>query len=35
MGKPLEPYMMVVVESYVPERTSGLHGKVHIRPAEG
>lgn len=29
------PYEIVEVESYVPEDTSGLHGKVHIRPVEG
>lgn len=32
MGKPTEPYDLVWVESYEAERTSGLHGKVHIRP---
>lgn len=35
MAKPLEPYVMVEVESYIPDRTSGLHGKVHIRPCAG
>lgn len=35
MSKPFEPYMMVEVESYRPQSTSGLHGKVHIRPCEG
>ncbi|MBK1621087.1 hypothetical protein CKO42_22215 [Lamprobacter modestohalophilus] len=35
MAKPDEPYQMVLVESYLPERTSGLHGKVHIRPCPG
>ncbi|MEZ5903369.1 MAG: hypothetical protein R3D88_08725 [Alphaproteobacteria bacterium] len=29
------PYYYVIVESYIPKDTSGLHGKVHIRPAEG
>lgn len=29
------PYYYVVVESYVPKDTSGLHGKVHIRPVGG
>jgi hypothetical protein len=28
-------YQYVIVESYLPENTSGLHGKVHIRPIEG
>jgi hypothetical protein len=32
MAKPNEPYVMVEVESYLPNNTSGLHGKVHIRP---
>ncbi len=32
MGKPTEPYNLVWVESYIAEKTSGLHGKVHIRP---
>lgn len=35
MAKPLEPYVMVEVESYISDRTSGLHGKVHIRPCAG
>ena len=29
------PYEYVIVESFVPEQTSGLRGKVHIRPAPG
>ncbi|MHC8943059.1 hypothetical protein ACYX78_00175 [Advenella incenata] len=29
------PYEMVEVESYVPKSTSGLRGKVHIRPVPG
>lgn len=29
------PYYYVIVESYMPQDTSGLHGKVHIRPAAG
>jgi hypothetical protein len=32
MAQPLESYHWVFVESFEPERTSGLHGKVHIRP---
>jgi hypothetical protein len=35
MGKPFEPYLKVEVESYRPNNTSGLHGKVHIRPVAG
>jgi hypothetical protein len=35
MAKPNEPYFIVDVESYVPNSTSGLHGKVHIRPCAG
>ncbi len=35
MAKPFEPYQMVEVESYRPSQTSGLHGKVHIRPLPG
>jgi hypothetical protein len=29
------PYEYVIVESFEPERASGLKGKVHIRPAPG
>lgn len=35
MAKPNEPYKMVLVESYRPESTSGLHGNIHIRPSPG
>jgi hypothetical protein len=35
MAKPEEPYVWVKVESYLPANTSGLHGKVHIRPCAG
>ena len=35
MAKPEEPYGKVVVESYGPAKTSGLHGGVHIRPVAG
>ena len=28
-------YEWVEVESYKPDRTGGLHGKVHIRPVAG
>lgn len=30
-----EPYRWIVVESYYPASTAGLHGPVHIRPVEG
>ncbi len=29
------PYVSLVVESYVPKESSGLHGSVHIRPVAG
>lgn len=35
MAKPDELYVFVDVESFQPEATSGLHGKVHIRPCKG
>ena len=35
MAKPDETYRMVVVESFTPHSTSGLHGGIHIRPAAG
>ena len=35
MGKPREQYQTVIVESYRPLLTSGLHGDVHIRPVAG
>lgn len=35
MAKLNEPYRMIVVESFVPANTSGLHGSVHIRPVAG
>jgi hypothetical protein len=35
MAKPNEPYQMVMVESYIPRSTFGLHGLVHIRPCAG
>ena len=35
MAKLDEPYLQIEVESYVPSETSGLHGKVHIRPCLG
>ncbi len=33
MAKPDETYRTVVVESFRPSSTSGLHGGIHIRPA--
>jgi hypothetical protein len=35
MAKKNEPYAWVIVESFRPGSTSGLHGDVHIRPVEG
>lgn len=35
MGKPREPHVPVVVESFVPSSRSGRHGEVHIRPVAG
>lgn len=35
MAKPDEPYRFVIVESFTPSTTSGLHGDVHIRPVSG
>lgn len=32
MAKKTEPYREILVESYKPSSTSGLHGNVHIRP---
>jgi hypothetical protein len=29
------PYEWIVVESYKPTRTSGLHGPIHVRPVAG
>lgn len=29
------PYVMIVVESFVPTDRSGLRGRVHIRPVPG
>jgi len=28
-------YELIEVESFIPDRTGGLHGKVHIRPVAG
>lgn len=35
MAKPEESYRKVLVESYKPESTSGLHGEIYIRPMPG
>lgn len=29
------PYQSVIVETYKADRTSGLHGPVHVRPVAG
>jgi hypothetical protein len=34
MGKPDEPYYVIVVETYR-VRGSGLHGNIHVRPVAG
>ncbi len=34
MGKPEEPYIQIVVETYI-ESGSGLHGDIHVRPIAG
>ncbi len=31
----INPYEMVLVESFIPNDPSGKHGKVHIRPVAG
>lgn len=35
MAKANERYQNIVVESFIPDRTSGLHGSVHVRPTAG
>jgi hypothetical protein len=35
MAKSNEPYQYLLVESFRPNSTSGLHGDVHIRPCAG
>ena len=35
MARKNEPYFWVVVESFRPASTAGLHGDVHIRPVAG
>ena len=34
MGKPTEPTVQIVVETY-PESGGGLHGDRHVRPVDG
>lgn len=34
MGKPSEPTVRIIVETYL-ERGSGLHGERHVRPVAG
>jgi hypothetical protein len=34
VGKPEEPYILIVVETYH-ESSSGLHGDLHVRPIAG
>jgi hypothetical protein len=34
VGKPEEPYIRVIVETYY-ESGSGLHGDIHVRPVAG
>lgn len=34
MGKPEEPYILMVVETYT-ESGGGLHGDLHVRPIAG
>jgi len=34
MGKPEEPYIEIIVETYY-ESGGGLHGDIHVRPAAG
>lgn len=35
MAKYDETYVAVLVESFVPSSTGGLHGAVHVRPCAG
>ena len=35
MAKLREKYHFIIVESYKPKSTAGLHGPVHIRPIAG
>ena len=31
----MNDYKYIIVESYIPKKTSGMHGLVHIRPIAG
>ncbi len=33
--KKKEEYSYIIVESYKPKRTTGLHGEIHIKPIAG
>ena len=35
MARSHDPYQYLVVESYRPASTAGLHGDVHVRPVAG
>lgn len=35
MAKPEESYHYIIVESYRPKSTAGLHGSIHVRPIAG
>lgn len=35
MGKPLEPTVRAMVESYRAAHTGGMHGPIHVRPVAG
>ncbi|PWB91202.1 hypothetical protein C5688_06080 [Methylocystis sp. MitZ-2018] len=35
MAKSFEKYLLVDVESYIPDKKGGLHGKIHLRPCPG
>jgi hypothetical protein len=35
MAKKSKPYFDLIVESYMPSDTSGMHGPIHVRPIDG
>ena len=35
MARKNEPYSWVIVESFRPSSTGGLHGDIHVRPVPG
>lgn len=35
MSKNSNPYITIIAESFEPQSTAGLRGKVHMRPAPG